>query len=99
MNLEKMATNNGEFTQEGIHYILTQQAYIDTYGNGITVYSATAIRADSTPDENGDVKLYNIKWEITNHETEDESEACNWDEAFIVEDSGASYNLTNGTVN
>jgi hypothetical protein len=63
----------GTVEYNGKTLTITQQPYIDTYfadGDQRAMYFATA--------EDGENE-YEIRWEIINEETEDESEACDWD--------------------
>ena len=56
---------------EGITLKTTQDPYLDD-----DIYRAIAV------DKNDD--KYEIKWKITNYETTDESESCDWDNPIKV---------------
>lgn len=65
---------------EGKEYALTQNAYIDTDFSlnwNPSIYTAHAI-----DEEEND---YKVKWEIINHESNDESDACDWTDCTVEE--------------
>jgi hypothetical protein len=59
-------TNSTIIERDGKELRTTQDPYIDR-----GMYKAIAVDEDD--------KEYEVKWEITNHETTDESETCDWD--------------------
>lgn len=58
---------------EGMELRTTQDPYVAADGD---TYKASAV-----DEENNE---YNVIWEITDYETSDESDACNWDEPIKV---------------
>ena len=56
---------------DGTEYCLTQYPYPDTIRGGVVGYVAHGYDRAGNP--------MHLAWEITNSETEDESEACDWD--------------------
>lgn len=66
-------TNSTIIEVEGREYRTTQDPYINDDGSQ---YQAHAVDVDNNE--------YIIVWEVTNAETEDESEACNWDEPLAI---------------
>lgn len=69
---ESLTEQYGTYTKDGADYAITQNPYVN---------SGTAYVAHGYDRAGNDVRL---TWEITNTETEDESEACDW-AAFEVE--------------
>lgn len=66
--------------KSGERIVPEQPAYID---NGVIRGEYTALyRADYKDKKGGE---YEVVWEIINQDTEDESEACNWDKPYSVE--------------
>ena len=65
--------------KHGIMYQQTQNAYLD-YNSKLNrdVYTSKAI------DEDGN--NYSLIWEITDKESEDESNACDWSEFEVIEE-------------
>lgn len=72
-----MSTQNyGTVQHNDITITLTQQAYLQSNGND-NWYQAAGIDADDND--------YLIKWEITNPDAEDESDACDWTQYEVIE--------------
>jgi len=63
---------------------LTQNAYITQAGAPAECYYQALGESRSRTDVDGEPVRYMVKWEIANPDTEDESEACDWD-AFEIE--------------
>lgn len=84
ITFDRLVAAYGEYTKDGIEYAIQQNPYADTVAglsnsyvvNGETYYFARGYDREGNP-----VRLI---WEITNRDTEDESEACDWD-VFEVE--------------
>ena len=82
VTFESLTKQYGEYKDtDGTEYCLTQQPYIDGT-NEAPHYSANGFDRAGNP-----VRLI---WEITNRETEDESEACDWD-VFDAQSYGGDY--------
>lgn len=62
-------------TEKGTHVTLTQQAYPD--GDGSSSWYEALGR-----DEMGN--LYRVRWAIINAESDDQSEACDWEHPYEV---------------
>ena len=74
-----MTIDYGTTTYNGVTLTLTQYAYLDG-PDGDAVYTATA------KDASGNV--WRVRWEILNHDCDDESNACDWDapaDAWIID--------------
>jgi hypothetical protein len=74
----------GTYTKDGVDYAITQNPYISYcagYSTPYMVNGETYYVAHGYDRDGNDVRLI---WEITNPNTEDESDACDWDE-FVVE--------------
>jgi len=70
---------------EGKRFILQQDPYIDGPTNTRSYYTALATCPDDIPDENGEVSLYQVYWDIRDDwDGDDESCACDWDEIVSV---------------
>lgn len=91
---QKLAQDNGDITINNERYILTQMPYIDGT-NEDAYYTARAIKDSDQPDEDNFIPVYQLIWDIINTETEDESEACEWDSPSDIKDQGERYDLTN----
>ena len=71
---------------DGGHFMdLAQDAFINQDGTPPECYYMAYAYSRSKTDDDGDPIVYKVRWEIENHETEDESEACDWDK-FTVEE-------------
>lgn len=79
-HLEPIATCGNE------KFILTDEAYLDNDNYGNAAYFAHAVKLGDEI-EDGEAKLYLVQFEITNPETEDASEACDWS---VVQDYSVS---------
>jgi hypothetical protein len=77
---EQLTNLYGTYAKDGVNYVITQNPYPDVVAGSSTAYvvSGEAYYFASGFDRDGNpVRLI---WEITNKETEDESEACDWEE-------------------
>ncbi len=87
ITFRSLAQEYGKYTKDGEDYVLTQNPFIDYvagHSNGYVVQGNDYYFAHGYDREGNAVRLI---WDITNPETEDESEACDWDE-FEVEPTG-----------
>lgn len=77
--------NGPEIFHVGEVYYMQDQAYLDycpleaSYLDSTTdsAYFAYAVNTQGT-------KAIELRWEIINHETEDESMACDWDNFTVI---------------
>ena len=67
----------GEVEFKGLKLVLKQHPYIDQDSYGAVVYRARATNAA------GD--HYELEWDITDPNSEDESEACDWDVFRVID--------------
>jgi hypothetical protein len=70
---ELNATNSTIFEVEGVEFRTTQDPYPNDSGNQ---YIAQAIDADGN--------TYQVRWDVLNFDTTDESEVCNWNNPSSV---------------
>lgn len=100
--MESMEKKYGSFEYEGEKYILIEDAYLDDIfidgQEGRSAYLADAIKPGDSPDEDGYIPLYKMEWEIINPEMEDESDRCDWEAPADVRDSGARFNINDGSI-
>ena len=77
--------NNGYFEQDGKTYVLLQCAYADNNSQQEAAFFAEAVKIG---DEiiNGCVPTYMVEWEIIDHDTEDDGNACDWDNPISVKE-------------
>jgi hypothetical protein len=90
VTFDTLTAKYGSYTKDGIDYAITQNPYLDYVAGSSTAYvvnGETYYFAQGYDREGNHVRLI---WEITNTETEDESEACDWDE-FTVEPRGGDF--------
>ena len=64
---------------------MTQQAYINQGGTSTECWYEARATSRTRRDADGDPIQYKVTWEITDSNTDDESDACNWDDFFIAE--------------
>jgi hypothetical protein len=64
---------------------MTQQAYINQGGTPTDCWYEARATSRTRRDADGDPVQYKVQWEITNSDTDDESEACNWDDFSVSE--------------
>ena len=87
---DSLAAKYGTYTKDGVDYTLEQDAYPDTNaGSGViggiimpgeNYYTAAGFdRAGNS---------VNLVWAITNADTDDAGDACNWDEFEIAPSFG-----------
>ena len=98
MSINEMEKKFGSVEFEGTKYILIEDAYLtnrDAYGDA--VYRANAVKIGDVPDE-GYIPVYAVEWEISNPETEDEADACDWDSPADIRDEGAMLDLEDGHI-
>lgn len=96
---ESMKAENGTFEHDGRTYILLQQAYISDEGE--THFEATAICENDTPNEYGELPVYNVYYDITCEcfdELEDLGDACDWNNPSSVEKTDYVYDLESGEI-
>ena len=82
-------------SNDGKKFITRQDPYLTGTGRGY--YAASAFCPDDTPDEDGHIPVYELRWEILpaeeyDPEFGDESCACDWDDIadyYIVGDMSA----------
>ena len=102
--LEEMEKENGTATIDGVKYVLIEQPYVDDIMQGHssrTMYHARAVREDAPLDDYGYTDLYVIRWtpKPGSEETEDESDACDWDNPSECErEDGMGYNPETGRI-
>jgi|DEB0MinimDraft_6_1074348.scaffolds.fasta_scaffold04600_11 hypothetical protein len=71
---------------DGNHLIdLTQNAYINQGGTPAECWYEARAESRTRKDEYGEPVQYRVTWDIANPNTEDESEACDWDDFEIEE--------------
>lgn len=70
---ELNAFNSTIVEVEGVEYRTTQDPYVSDEGD---TYQAHALDAEGNE--------YLITWEVANGETEDESDACDWDSPINI---------------
>lgn len=90
VTFDTLTAKYGTYTKDGVDYAITQNPYPDYVAGSSTAYvvnGETYYFAQGYDREGNQVRLI---WEITNTETEDESEACDWDE-FTVEPRGGDF--------
>jgi hypothetical protein len=85
--IAKLTAENGIYAYQGHDYVLTQPPYVD----GHDYYRASAIRVDSVCDTNGYVLAYDMQWDIIDDDTDDASNACDWDNPSSCELVPAVY--------
>lgn len=74
---------------EGKRFALRQDPYIDGPAGTRGYYTALATCPDDIPDENGEVPLYQVYWDIRDDwDGDDESCACEWDEIVSWDNVG-----------
>ena len=86
---ESLTAIYGEYTKDGASYVITQNPYVDYVAGSSTAYvvnGETYYFASGFDREGNAVRLI---WEITNQETEDESDACDWDDFTVQPLPGA----------
>ena len=83
--LKTLVKSAGSFKQDGQTYVLLQQAYADNNKYQEAAFFARAVKID---DEiiAGVAPTYMVEWEITDHDTEDDGNACDWDNPISVKD-------------
>lgn len=98
MNINEMEKRFGSVKFEGTKYIIIDDVYManrDAYGDA--VYRANAIKDGDAPD-GGYLPVYEVEWEISNPQAEDEADACDWDSPADVRDEGATLDLEDGHI-
>jgi len=81
--LNSLAKSAGTFEQDGQTYVLLQQAYADNNKHQEAAFFATAVKiGDEIVD--GLVPTYMVEWEIIDHDTEDDGNACDWDNPISI---------------
>lgn len=74
---------------EGKRFVLRQDPYLDGPAGTRGYYTALATCPDDIPDENWEVPLYQVYWDIRPAwDGVDEEEACDWDEIVSWDDRG-----------
>jgi hypothetical protein len=82
VTFENLTKQYGEYKDtDGTEYCLKQYPYLDGT-NEAPIYTANGYDRAGNP--------MRLTWEITNSETEDESEACDWD-VFDARPYGGDY--------
>ena len=79
ITFDGLVAEYGNYTKDGVKYAIHQNPYPDyVAGNSMAhvVSGETYYFASGYDREGNSVRLI---WEITNKETEDESDACDWD--------------------
>lgn len=64
---------------------IMQQAYITQGGTPTSVWYEAHATSRTRTDDDGEPISYKVKWQITNDATDDESEACDWDDFDLEE--------------
>ena len=77
--IEYLEKEHGEYNFDGVGYVLIQLPYATNSNLGEPIYESQGIRKSATPDDMDTVDLYNITWEVIDHETDDACHACDWD--------------------
>jgi hypothetical protein len=70
----------GEYNNGGEEYAIAQYPYIDTVAGSSNEYVTQGESYYFALGYDREGNAYRLIWEITNPDTEDESEACDWDE-------------------
>jgi hypothetical protein len=79
ITFDGLIAEHGEYIKDGVSFAIEQSPYLEYIAGSSTAYVVqgetyyTAIGYDRAGNP------FRLWWEITNHGTEDESEACNWD--------------------
>jgi len=79
ITFDGLVAEYGKYTKDGVEYAIQQNPYFDYVAGSSTAYvvhGETYYFASGYDREGNSVRLI---WEITNKETEDESDACDWD--------------------
>ena len=75
--------------KDGKRFVLYEDAFFDRNPySGEERYIARAFCPDDAPDEDGDLVCYDIHFEITNPDAEEDEFACDWDVIASYEENG-----------
>lgn len=69
----------------GKTYVPLQDAYIESSG---TLYCAAGVCVNDVPDDDNEIALYMLEWDINHPNEPEESDKCDWDELYNVDDIG-----------
>ena len=83
-NAKEYAIIHGTFKFEGVEYAIVQ----DAFAYDAESYRGTAVKLtelqDYLDDRDAETQEYTVVWEITNFETENEDETCDWENPIEV---------------
>jgi hypothetical protein len=88
VTFESLTKQYGQYTAaDGTEYCISQNPYPDYVAGNSTPYVVQGETYYFAPGYDRAGNLVRLIWEITNNETEEESEAYDWD-SFVAEDRG-----------
>lgn len=97
VRISKIIERYGTVEYFGETHVILADAYLENNKFGEAAYFANSVKLNDEIDEEGYAPLYQIEWKIINEESEDGSDACDWDRAENI-DKTAAINLENGSI-
>lgn len=83
--LSSLVRTAGSFEQDGQNYVLLQQAYADNNKYQEAAFFARAVKIGDEVIA-GVAPTYMVEYEIIDHDCDDDSYACDWDNPISVKD-------------